>query len=289
MIARGETLMRILGDNDRRALLKLLADNDATVLQLVGEQLTEIGTDGRAFLESVATGMSGDAKRGAQWILRTLQEREAREAFANFCAICDGTASLEAGCWLLARTRYPELDKEAYQTRLDEMARELRERLTGRETPRATIEVCNRHLYQTLGFRGNRADYYDPDNTYLNRVLDRRLGIPISLGTLYLVLARRLRLPLYGVNMPGHFLLTWHSRAAQFFVDPFNEGRLISEADCRDYCEQMGWEFRPQMLAVASVRRILLRMCHNLRTIYAASDEVRAGQLDQFIALLSRE
>jgi regulator of sirC expression with transglutaminase-like and TPR domain len=254
---------------------------------LLGEQLNEIGTDGRAFLESVATGTTGEAKRGAQWILQTLREREANEAFARFCATCDGTVSLEAGCWLLARTRYPELDKAAYQVRLDEMARELRERLTGRETPRATIEVCNRHLYQTLGFRGNRQDYHDPDNSYLNRVLDRRLGIPISLGALYLALARRLRLPLYGVNMPGHFILAWRSRAAQFFVDPFNEGRLLTEADCREYCEQMGLEFRPQSLGIASVRQILRRTCHNLRTIYAASDEKRADQFDRFIALLS--
>jgi regulator of sirC expression with transglutaminase-like and TPR domain len=267
----------------------LLADDDAAALQLLGEQLGRAGTEGRAFLESVATGNSGDARRGAQWILRSLREREAQEAFAGFCASREGAVSLEAGCWLLARTRYPEFDQPAYEARLDEMARELRERLTGRETPRATIEVCNRHLYQTLGFRGNRQDYFDPDNSYLNRVLDRRLGIPVSLGALYLILARRLRLPLYGVNMPGHFLLAWRSRVAHFLVDPFNEGRLVTEADCREYCEQMGLEFHPQTLSVAPARRILLRMCQNLRSIYAASDEVRAAQLDRFIALLAQE
>ena len=287
--------MSMLRESDREALLKLLADDDATVLRLLGEQFTDMGAVGRAFLESVAGGTATEAKRGAKRILRTMSEQEAQEAFARFCATAGSpssergkTADLEAGCWLLARTRYPELDQPAYEVRLDELARELRERLTGRETPRATIEVCNRHLFQTLGFRGNKQDYYDPDNSYLNRVLDRRLGIPISLGALYLALARRLRLPLHGVNLPGHFVLAWRSHAARFFVDPFNDGRLLTEADCREYCEQMGLEFQPQSLAIASSRRILLRMCHNLRAIYAASDEVRASQLDRFIALLSQ-
>ncbi len=280
--------MSALREKDRQALLKLLADDDATVLRLLGEQLCDMGAEGRAFLESVAQGTALEARRGARRILRTLREAEALEAFARFCATCGSQADLEAGCWLLARTRYPELNQPAYEVRLDEMARELRERLTGRETPRATIEVCNRHLFQTLGFRGNRQDYYDPDNSYLNRVLDRRLGIPISLSALYLALGRRLRLPLCGVNLPGHFVIAWRSATARFFIDPFNEGRLLSEMDCRAYCEQMGVEFGPRTLAVASSRQILLRMCYNLRAIYVSSDETRAAQLDRFIALLAQ-
>jgi regulator of sirC expression with transglutaminase-like and TPR domain len=280
--------MKTLGENDRRALLKLLADEDDTVLRLLGEKLTNMGPEGRGFLEAVASGATVQARRGAQRILRTIHEQEVLEAFARFCATAGHSTDLEAGCWLLARTRYPELNQPAYEVRLDEMARELRERLTGRETPRATVEVCNRHLFQTLGFRGNKQDYYDPDNSYLNRVLDRRLGIPISLGALYLALARRLRLPLYGVNLPGHFVLVWRSHAARFFVDPFNEGRLLTEADCRAYCTQMGVEFGPETISITSSRRILLRMCNNLRAIYATSDEARANQMDRFIALLSQ-
>jgi regulator of sirC expression with transglutaminase-like and TPR domain len=280
--------MSTLRETDQRALLRLLADEDATVLRLLGEQFSDMGTDGRAFLESVASGSTVEARRGAQRVLRAIREQESQESFARFCATAGQSMDLEAGCWLLARTRYPELNQPAYEVRLDELARELRERLTGRETPRATVEVCNRHLFQTLGFRGNKEDYYDPDNSYLNRVLDRRLGIPISLGALYLALARRLRLPLRGVNLPGHFVLVWRSHAARFFVDPFNEGRLLSETDCREYCAQMGVEFGPETVSIASSRRVLLRMCNNLRAIYAASDGARAEQLDRFIALLSQ-
>lgn len=280
--------MSVLRDGDRLALVKLLADDDASVLRLLEEKFGQMGPEGRSFLESVAHGSDLEARRGAEGILRTLREREAHEHFARFCATTGSTADLEAGSWLLARTRYPELDEAAYVARLDELARELRERLTGRETPRATIEVCNRHLFHTLGFRGNKDDYYDPDNSYLNRVLDRRLGIPISLSVLYLALARRLRLPVYGVNLPGHFILGCQSTRGRLFVDPFNEGRFLTERDCRQYCVQMGLEFRRDSLSIASPRQILLRTCQNLRAIYATGDEGRAEQFGRFIALLSR-
>jgi regulator of sirC expression with transglutaminase-like and TPR domain len=279
--------MTVLREQDREALLKLLSDDDATVLHLLEEKFREMGAEGRLFLEGAAQ-KAGAAQRGARWMLRALSEHEAQEDFSRFCATAGESMDLETGCWLLSRTRYPDLNQPAYAARLDEWTRELRARLTGRETPRAAVEVCNRHIFQTLGFRGNREDYYDPDNSYLNRVLDRRLGIPISLGVLYLALTRRLRLPVYGVNLPGHFVLACRTKAGPFFIDVFNGGRILKETDCRDYCEQLGLEFRAESLSVASPRRILLRMCHNLRAIYATSDEARAQQFDRFIALLSR-
>ena len=288
VVVREWGLMATLRDSDRQALVKLLSDEDTTVLQLLEERFLEMGADGLAFLEAVARDAAPDARRGARRILHTIHEREVFDAFARFCAVSSSAFDLEAGCWLLAKTRYPELDTVAYQARLDQMARELKERLTGRETPRATIEVCNRYLFRRLGFRGNEEDYYDPDNSYLNRVLDRRLGIPISLSVVYLLTGRRLGLPLQGVNLPGHFLLKWHSTSTEFYVDAFNEGQVLHKEDCKEMCEQMGHGFRPAHLASATSRQILLRICRNLQAIYLERDEGRAEQLGRFIALLSR-
>jgi len=280
--------MPTLRDADRLALVKLLADDDPTVLRLLEERFAAMAHEGRAFLDGLLQLPDTGSHRGAKWIIQSLLEREAGEAFARFCATCDTPSDLGPGCWLLAKTRYPELDTTAYEARLVELVQELRVRLTGRETPRGTIEVVNRHLFATLGFRGNKRDYFDPDNSYLNRVLDRRLGIPISLSILYLLVGRRLRLPLSGVNLPGHFVIQWHSRVTRFFIDPFNEGRVLSAADCRDYCVQLGLEFRPAALNEVSTRQVLARMCNNLRTIYAESDPSRVHQLDRAIALLAR-
>jgi regulator of sirC expression with transglutaminase-like and TPR domain len=280
--------MKALREPDRRALAKLLADEDPRTLQLLREKLAERGEEGLAFLASVARDGDPTARRNATQILRILRETMAWTALAQFCVAGGSHFDLETACWLMARTRYPEFDEAAYRTRIDQMAHELRERLTGRETPRATIEVCNHYLFRMLGFRGNREDYKDPDNSYLNRVLDRRLGIPVSLSVLYLLLGRRLRLPVVGINMPAHFLLKWHATSASFYFDPFHEGQLLDEADCRELCKRLGVAFNPAFLMPTTPQIILLRMCNNLQAIYADREPARAEQLGRCIALLSR-
>jgi regulator of sirC expression with transglutaminase-like and TPR domain len=141
-------------------------------------------------------------------------------------------------------------------------------------------------LFKTLGFRGNREDYLDPDNSYLNRVLDRRLGIPITLAAVYLFVARRLRLPLVGVNMPGHFLLRWHGTDTTFYIDAFNEGLLLNEDQCRDFCITNGFGVE-SLREPATPRQILLRMCRNLHGIYRETDPDRAEHFGRYLALLS--
>jgi len=279
--------MKTLRESEQQALWRLLADDDARVIELLEEQLAGMGATGRRFLESARSAAPPAAQRSAEKILAIISERESQEAFRDFCASGEDNFSLETACWLLAKTRYPDLDEVAYRARLDQMARELRERLTGRETPRATIEVCNRYLFQMLGFRGNQQDYYDADNSYLNRVLDRRLGIPITLSTVYLFLGSRLGLPLYGVNLPGHFLLKWRSPDVEFFVDPFNQGQVLDRDDCRQVCEQLAGGFSPGYLLTASPRKILARMCRNLQAIYAENDERRAAQMRGYVELLA--
>jgi regulator of sirC expression with transglutaminase-like and TPR domain len=277
----------ILRDTEKQALLKLLADEDVRVLELLEEKFIEMGSEGLAFLESTSREAEPLARRGATQILHTIRERDTFEAFGRFCAMRGSKFDLESGCFLLARTRYPELDETPYVARLDQMASELKERLTGRETPRSTIEVCNRYLFRKLGFRGNHQDYYDPDNSYLNRVLDRRVGIPISLSMVYLLIARRLRLPLFGVGMPGHFLLKWQSAGARFFVDAFGEGQVLDEEDCKQFCERTGQPFDPSFLAPATTRQILLRLCRNLQAIYLETDPARAERFARYVALLA--
>jgi regulator of sirC expression with transglutaminase-like and TPR domain len=279
--------MTSLRESERQALVKLLGDDDPTVLQLLEERFAEMGAAGRTFLESVAVEAEPAVRGSAQRILESLKVREVDEDFARFCATCDTPQDLETGCWLLARTRYLNLEPAPYKARLDRMAQELRARLTGRETPTAAIEVANRYMFRKLGFRGNEEDYYDPDNSYLNRVLDRRLGIPITLSIVYLLLGRRLAWPLEPVNLPGHFILRWRSRLAQFYVDPFYEGRMLDEADCRALCAQRELAFNPGMLAPTGTRLVLLRMLNNLRAIYSESDPSRAERLERFIALLA--
>jgi Uncharacterized conserved protein len=279
--------MKPLGEKDRQALRMLLADDDEQVQALLREQFLRMGADGREFLETAARDSTQAAGRAAARILHDVREHEAREELLAFCRGSRGDLDLEQANWLLARSRYPALDVTPYRNRLDQMAQELRERLTGRETPRATIEVCNHYLFQMLGFRGNQQDYYDPDNSYLHRVLDRRLGIPISLSVLYLLIGKRLGLPLFGVNLPGHFILTWRSPDVAFFLDPFNGGQLLDAADCRRISERLGGGFDETSLMPVSPKKIFLRQCRNLQAIYRARDARRGEQFNPIIAALT--
>jgi regulator of sirC expression with transglutaminase-like and TPR domain len=199
--------------------------------------------------------------------------REARKAFAALLALPDDAIDLGHASLLIAREEYPDLDVGLYLARLDEMAAEIRRRMRGREGAASQIAHLNRLLFEEMGFRGNREEYYDPRNSFLNDVLDRRIGIPITLSMVYLEVGRRIGCRLAGVAFPGHFLVRSTDRHSlpDVLIDPFNRGRILTEQECRSllletYAGQV--PFRPELLKRARNREILQRMINNLKWIY---------------------
>lgn len=193
---------------------------------------------------------------------------------------------------VLAAFEYPDLDIEAYRAQLVEMAATLRRRLRADISPTDTLIALNRFLFDELGFRGNAADYYDPRNSYLNEVLDRRLGIPITLALVYVEVGRRLGLALHGVAFPGHFLVKCILRDGAVVLDPYARGvslglealqaRLRALGSVNPTAEMVG-----QLLAAAGKKVVLGRMLRNLKAIYRErGDLVRAlGAADRIISL----
>src|SRR5207248_2561870 len=114
---------------------------------------------------------------------------------------------------------------------------------------------------EQFGFGGNEDNYYDPDNSYLNRVIDRRTGNPINLCLLYLLLARRLRLPIAGIGLPGHFICRYQSSAEEIYIDAFNHGKFLTKADCVQYLLQGNHRLHEDYLAPVTPRRLMLRVC----------------------------
>src|SRR5437867_9545819 len=199
--------------------------------------------------------------------------KKSRQAFAALLDLPDGAIDLGHASLLIAREEYPELDVHGYLERLDEMAREIRGRMKGTEGAKSQIAHLNRLLFEEMGFRGNREEYYDPRNAYLNGVLDRRSGIPITLSTIYLEVGRRIGCPLAGVAFPGHFLVRYNGteRLPDLLIDPFNRGQLLTEDECRARITEMykgQLEYRPEFLRRAQNREILERMINNLKWIY---------------------
>src|SRR5207247_3635399 len=178
--------------------------------------------------------------------------KKSRQAFAALLDLPDGAIDLGHASLLIAREEYPELDVHGYLGRLDEMAREIRGRMKGTEGAKSQIAHLNRLLFEEMGFRGNREEYYDPRNSFLNDVLDRRIGIPITLSTVYLEVGRRIGCRLSGVAFPGHFLVRLVGRGAMPDVlsEPLNRGRILSETECRAHLLEMNGAqepFSPQL------------------------------------------
>lgn len=198
------------------------------------------------------------------------------DAFAKLMGRDDEEIELDRAALLFASVEYPELDVEVGIRELDHLADLLQPRLAGLLRPEEVVRAVAGFLHGELGFTGNPEAYYDPRNSYLNEVLERRVGIPISLSALYMEVGRRVGLPFEGVGMPGHFLVRYRHPSSPLLVDPFAGGTIVGEAECQARLQGLygpGIELRPTMLAGVGTRNIVFRMLNNLKGIYASQGE----------------
>jgi regulator of sirC expression with transglutaminase-like and TPR domain len=190
-----------------------------------------------------------------------------------FCQLSrqDTPFSLAEAALYIALEEYPELEIQSYLQRLDAMAVEVSEQLPSEPYPLKILKTINHYLFETLDFQGNQQDYYDPRNSFLNEVLDRRLGIPITLSLVYLEIAHRIGFPMTGVNFPSHFLIRPEQEGMELWVDPFHQGEILFPEDCKNRLEaiyQKPVELRPEFFEAIAPRQFLVRMLNNLKHIY---------------------
>lgn len=190
----------------------------------------------------------------------------------------------------LAQEEYPNLDPDVYLNKLDAIAAQIRDRLPAERYPMRIIQTINGYLYEDLLFSGNQANYYDPRNSYLNDVIDRRTGIPITLSLLYLEIAKRLDFPMEGVGLPGHFIIRPALAEMEIFVDPFHRGEVLFPADAQERLSQIygrSIPMQPEFLEATSPRQFLARMLNNLKVIYLNSGDLQRGlaQIDRILLL----
>ena len=218
-----------------------------------------------------------------------LQARTAEVAADLERALNAPGAELGPAALTIGRVEYPALDPQRYLDMLDDLGQRAAERLGGSTLSSSeTIQALNEYLYDEEGFGGNREQYDDPRNSFLNEVLDRRTGIPITLAVVYLEVARRAGLTITGVNFPGHFLLRAPGGLAgdDLIIDPFHSGALLSEFDCRQLLRNhVGDEaaFDRSLLAPATRHDIVVRMLVNLKRLYV---RMRSFPQARFISTL---
>ncbi|OGA13445.1 MAG: hypothetical protein A3H32_14925 [Betaproteobacteria bacterium RIFCSPLOWO2_02_FULL_63_19] len=190
---------------------------------------------------------------------------------------------------MVAQDIYPDINVRAYLGRLDDMAAEIRRRIAVDAFSEQKVQALNYYLFSERGFSGNIEHYYDPRNSYLNEVIERRTGIPITLSILYIELGRRLGLNLHGISFPGHFLVKLTMKRGQLVLDPFLGGEAQSESDLRQRLAKVLPAATARnasldhYLRPATPRQILARVLRNLKNIY-----MRGARFENALAIMHR-
>ena len=210
-----------------------------------------------------------------------------RGQFVGLVQQTEDEIDLVEAALLIARTAFPDLVSSQYQERLDQWADRLRQNLGPSSSAGDIIGQLNRILFDEEGLQGDRENYYDPQNSFLNRVLERKLGIPITLSLVYSEVGRRAGLPMHGIPLPGHFIAALLHGSGTLYIDPFNRGEILSESECRKMIEARygreaaadgGWK------TPAGKKMVLKRMLKNLKGIYRQlNQELQAFEMLQWI------
>jgi len=201
----------------------------------------------------------------------------ARREFLEIATLPEERLDLAAAALLIAKEEYPGLDLPRYAARLDGLAASVRprtERFGG--NPFAIIDALNTCLFTEEGLRGNSEEYYDPRNSFLNEVMDRKCGIPISLSIIYMEVAARIGFPIQGVGFPGHFLVRHAAEGRSILIDPFDRGRILLPEDCRNHLRVSAGDsapLQPGFFHPVGKKQILHRMLGNLRAIYMERED----------------
>jgi regulator of sirC expression with transglutaminase-like and TPR domain len=228
------------------------------------------------------------AREGRGWVNATAIEALLR--FARYAELADDQMDLAEGALLIAELAYPGLSHIRYQRQLDKLAGEVQDELglaggetlalataAGRACAERTLAALREVLAGREGFHGNPQEYYEPQNSFLNDVIDRRTGLPITLSVVYIEVARRIGAPLVGVGLPAHFVAKWPLEADEggdLFIDAFNGGEIMNMAQCRRFVARLmsahmgGPLIDARWFEPVSARALLTRMLANLKLVY---------------------
>jgi regulator of sirC expression with transglutaminase-like and TPR domain len=280
-------------ETELQSLIRLLADDDEAMLAMVQARLLEMGQEVIPALWDARAGAAGAVRHRIDALLARLSGDTGKElALQEWRTFTEGRGEvdLEQGVAAIARANYPGLDWMPYRRILDRMADDLNIRLAGVSEPLDVVETIGRYLFYEEHFEGPDIQDYDPDDSYMNRVIDRRRGLPISLSAVCLLIGQRLSLPLFGVGLPGHFIVKYQSEEAEVLFDPYHKGIVVPREACETLLARGQYQYSEAVFDPYSNRMILARMLGNLRNFYLRlQDRERLATVTHYFMLVTGE
>ncbi len=272
-----------------KSLITLLDDEDESIYVTVRERLLSYKESALEYIPFI-----GDKNTIAEKRLSEVREILIRASFKEQLRQLkrnkEGEIDLEDGVFLFAKQRYSDLDISVYTEQLNYYASELKEKLTSVNDESEILQRVISFFTEEKLFVGNRDDYYSEENHYINRVLDSKIGIPITLSVVYLLVGQRINLPLKGIGLPGHFVMQFSFGSSQVYFDPFNAGKILSRSDCETIVKNLGFNFTEEYLQPVSNKQILERMLRNIiLTLEKKEDKERIETIRQFIDTLNSD
>lgn len=272
-----------------KSLVTLLDDEDETVYSTVREKLLSYQDNALEYIPVLEESAGITAQRFNE-VRELILRFSIKEQLRNLKRNINGDVDLEEGVFVLARYRYSDLDAQVYIEQLNALASELKEKLSSITDETEIFRRTMSFFVEDKGFNGNREDYYSEENHFINRVIDTKIGIPITLSVVYLLVGKRINLPIQGIGLPGHFILRFSFGSTHVYFDPFNSAKVLSPANCIEIVKNLGFNFTDEYLLPVSNRQILERILRNIILMLEKRQEKeRIETIRQFIDTLNSD
>lgn len=273
-----------------KAIGKLLKSCDEGTLRLLEEQLKEFDIK---TLKKVNDELPLDDIDGRAQFLNLvlkIKREKLKGEFSNWCL--NTSSTLEEGAFLVASFSNPYLDSPLYSEQFDEWTSTLSNNLKKIKLdndPTSIINEINHFLFIELKFKGNKENYYDPENSFIDKVIERKKGNPILLSVIYLVITNKLGLPFSGVNMPAHFLVQYLDTLEPILIDPFNQGEIITKLGCQERIKALKLVWQEDYLSSPTKKQVIIRMMQNLINIYQKEGNAELKEyLENYVNIIKR-
>ena len=294
---RSEKQNRLLDSKSNKelsALLNLLDEPDENAFSRIESKIYSFGQEAIPLLEKVwENSFEGIVQERIERIVKMIQQNALQFEFSNWINL--GSSDLLKGFILISRTQYPDLEEEKIISRIDQMKRDAWLELNDNLTALENVKVLNHIIYDLHNFEGNKINIHAPQNSYINTLLETRKGNPLSLGMLYMIIAQKLNVPVYGVNLPQHFILAYTTEMVKpypdendvlFYINPFNKGAVFTRREIELFIRQLKIKPEAYYFSPCTNVDIIKRLIHNLKYSYDQSGSTdKIEELDNLLKL----